>query len=149
MKRLLTIPALIAVICFSATAQTPPDKPSSGGDSAVKETLIKMTKEWIDAERRKDGAALDRLLADDFVGIAPSGKVTKKMVVPDPKGPGGGLSFTGDDFVANIYGDMGIVFGNGTWTAQDQGTLCFTLAFVKRGERWQIVTVHLSQVPQQ
>ena len=149
MKRLLIIPALIAVICFSAAAQTPPDKPSSGGDSAVKETLIKMTKEWIDAERRKDGAALDRLLADDFVGIAPSGKVTKKMVVPDPKGPGGGLSFTGDDFVANIYGDMGIVFGNGTWTAQDQGTLCFTLAFVKRGERWQIVTIHLSQVPQQ
>ena len=149
MKRLLIIVGLIAVSCFSAAAQTPPDKPVSGDDSAVKETLIKMTKEWIDAERRKDGAALDRLLADDFVGIAPSGKVTKKMVVPDPKGQGGGLSFTGDDFVANIYGDMGIVFGNGTWKAQDQGTLCFTLAFVKRGERWQIVTVHLSQVPQQ
>jgi len=148
MKRLSIIFALIAVSCFSIAAQTPPDKPSSG-DSAVKETLIKLTKEWIDAERRKDGAALDRLLAEDFVGIAPSGKVTKKMVVPDPKGPGGGLSFTGDDFVANIYGDMGIVFGNGTWTAQDQGTLCFTLAFVKRGERWEIVTVHLSKVPQQ
>jgi hypothetical protein len=149
MKRLLIILALIAISCFSTAAQTPPDKPSGGGDGAVRETLIKMTKEWIDAEGKKDGAALDRLLADDFVGIAPSGKVTKKMVVPDPKGEGGGLSFTGDDFIAKIYGDMGIVFGNGTWKETDKGTLCFTLAFVKRGERWQIVTVHLSQVPQQ
>lgn len=147
MKRLLIILALIAVGCFSTAAQTPPDKASSG-DSAVRETLIKLTKEWIEAEGRRDGAALDRLLADDFAGIAPSGKVTKKMVVPDPKGQGGGLSFTGDDFIAKIYGDMGIVFGNGTWKETDKGTLCFTLAFVKRGERWQIVTVHLSQVPQ-
>jgi hypothetical protein len=70
------------------------------------------------------------------------------MVVPDPKGQGGGLSFTGDDFVARTYGDMGIVTGNGTWKAKDQGTLYFTLAFVKRGERWQIVTAHLSKMPE-
>ena len=148
MKRLLIICGLLAVSCFSSEAQAPP-KPAAD-DGAVRETLIKLTKEWIDAEDRRDGAALDRLLADDFVGIPPSGqKITKKMVVPDPKGKGGGLSFTGDDFVARIFGDMGVVFGNGTWKAKDQGTLCFTLAFVKRAERWQIVSVHVSQVPEQ
>lgn len=145
MKRLLIISALVVSCCFATLAQTPA-KPATD-DSTTRETLITLTKDWIDAEGRRDGAALDRLLADDFVGTAPSGqKVTKKMVVPDPKGPGGGLSFTGDDFVARTYGDMGVVTGNGTWKAKDQGTLCFTLAFVKRGERWQIVTVHLSQM---
>jgi len=148
MKRLLIMMGLIAVSCFSTAAQTTPQPATD--DSTARETLIKLTKEWIDAEGRRDGAALDRLLADDFVGIAPSGtKITKKMIVPDPKGQGGGLSFTGDDFVARTYGEMGVVFGNGTWKAKDQGTLCFTLAFVKRGERWQIVTAHLSQVPGQ
>lgn len=145
MKRLLIISGLVVVSCFATLAQTPA-KPATE-DSTTRETLITLTKDWIDAEGRRDGAALDRLLADDFVGTAPSGqKVTKKMVVPDPKGQGGGLSFTGDDFVARTYGDMGVVTGNGTWKAKDQGTLCFTLAFVKRGERWQIVTVHLSQM---
>lgn len=148
MKRLLIISALICASSFVSAAQTAP-KPATD-ENAARDVLVSLTKEWIDAETRRDGAALDRLLADDFVGIAPSGdKVTKKMIVPDPKGQGGGLSFTGDDFVARVYGDMGVVTGNGTWTAKDKGTLCFTLAFVKRGERWQIVTVHISQVPQQ
>ena len=146
MKRLLIIAGLLAVSCFSTAAQTPA-KPATD-DSAVKEMLIKLTQDWIDAEGKRDGAALDRLLADDFVGTAPSGeKVTKKMIVPDPKGPGGGLSFTGGDFVVRTFGDMGVVFGNGTWVPQEQGTLCFTLAFVKRGERWQIVTAHITSVP--
>jgi Domain of unknown function (DUF4440)/Protein of unknown function (DUF995) len=146
MKRLLIISGLLAVSCFSAMAQTPA-KPATD-DNDVRESLIKLAQEWIDAEGRRDGAALDRLLADDFVGTAPTGeKVTKKMIVPDPKGPGGGLSFSGGDFVARTFGEMGVVFGNGTWSAKDQGTLCFTLAFVKRGERWQIVTAHLSSVP--
>ena len=147
MKRLSIILALIALSCFSTAAQSAP-KPTAE-DTAGQEALIKLTKEWIDAEGRRDGATLDRLLADDFVGTAPSGdKITKKMVVPDPKGQGGGLDFTGDDFVARTYGDMGVVTGNGTWKAKDKGTLCFTLAFVKRAERWQIVAVHLSQLPQ-
>ena len=147
MQRILTIASLIAVTCFITIAQTAP-KPVDEA-SAARETLISLTKEWIDAEGKRDGASLDRLLADDFAGIAPSGqKVTKKMIVPDPKGQGGGLSFTGDDFIARVYGDMGVVTGNGTWKAKDQGTLCFTLAFVKRGDRWQIITAHVSNVPQ-
>ena len=147
MKRLSIILGLLAVSCFSIVAQTPATPAT--GDSATQEALIKLTKEWVDAEGRRDGAALDRLLADDFTGVAPNGtKVTKKMIVPDPKGPGGGFSFTADDFVARIFGDMGVVTGNGTWKTKDQGTLCFTLAFVKRAERWQIVTIHMSQVPE-
>src|SRR5689334_1044335 len=110
MKQLLIIVALITVSCFSAGAQTAP-KPGAD-DGATREALIKLAKEWVDAEGRRDGAALDRLLADDFIGTAPSGtRVTKKMVVPDPKGPGGGLSFTGDDYVARVFGDMAVVFG--------------------------------------
>ena len=147
MMRWLLICALIAGGAFTGAAQTAPK--TATDDTAARDMLVSLTKDWIDAEAKRDGAALDRLLADDFVGTAPSGdKVTKKMVVPDPKGQGGGLSFTGDDFVARVYGDMGVVTGNGTWKEKDKGTLCFTLAFVKRGERWQIVTVHLSQVPQ-
>jgi hypothetical protein len=147
MMRVLIIGVVVLASAFAAAAQTAP-KPAND-DTAARDVLVSLTKDWIDAEAKRDGAALDRLLADDFVGTAPSGdKVTKKMVVPDPKGQGGGLSFTGDDFVARVYGDMGVVTGNGTWKEKEKGTLCFTLAFVKRGERWQIVTVHLSQVPQ-
>jgi len=145
MKRLLVIFALIAISCLYTAAQTAA-KPTTS-NTPEQENLIKLTKEWIDAEGKRDGATLDRLLADDFVGTAPSGvRVTKKMVVPDPKGPGGGFDFTGDDFVARTYGDMGVVTGNGTWKGKDQGTLFFTLAYVKRADRWQIVAIHISQM---
>ena len=91
MKRLLIVLGLLAVSCGSVAAQSAPQpaaKPATD-DSPTQQALIKLTKEWIDAEDRRDGATLDRLLADDFVGTAPSGvKATKKMVVPDPKGQG-------------------------------------------------------------
>lgn len=146
MKRILIIAALTVAASLAVVAQTP-DKQREQS-SSVKQVVEKMTSDWIDAERRRDGAALDRILADDFVGTAPSGeKVTKKMVVPDPKGQGGGLSFTGGDFATRVFDDMAIVTGNGTWEPKDQGTLTFTVVFVKRQERWQMVSAHISNVP--
>lgn len=146
MKSVLVM-LLIAAAASLAAGQTPEKKTEAGG--APQDAVVKLAKDWIEAEDRRDGAALDRLLAEDFVGTAPSGeKVTKKMVVPDPQGRGGGLSFTGDDFVARVYGEMAVVTGNGTWKAREQGTLCFTLVFVKRQGRWQMVSAHVSNVPE-
>ena len=146
MKRILIIAALTVAASLAVVAQTPDKKTEQS--SSVKQVVEKLASDWIDAERRRDGAALDRILADDFVGTAPSGdKVTKKMVVPDPKGQGGGLSFTGGDFATRIFDDMAIVTGNGTWEPKEQGTLTFTVVLVKRQERWQMVSAHISNVP--
>lgn len=160
MKRTLLIAALVAASATLAAGQTADKKPdpatpapaatspaATSPAASAQDAVVKLAKDWVDAENRRDGAALDRLLADDFVGTdLTGGKVTKKMVVPDPKGPGGGLSFTADDYVGRVYEDVAVVTGNGTWKTKEQGTLCFTLVFVKRQDRWQMVTAHVSNV---
>jgi hypothetical protein len=148
MKRTLIIAVLLLASSSVAMAQATDKKTEQAG--STEQIVLKMTNDWIDAERRRDGAALDRILDTDFVGTAPSGDIlTKKMIVPDPKGPGGGLSFTGGDLAARVYDDVAVVTGNGTWIPKEEGTLTFTTVFVKREGRWQMVCAHISKVEKQ
>ena len=44
--------------------------------------------DWSDAERNGDGAALDTLLTDDFLGVGPLGFVLPKEIWVRPPLPG-------------------------------------------------------------
>lgn len=148
MKRILIAALLTLIASLTAVGQTPEKKTAPEED--VEQIVLKLTNEWIEAEGKRDGAALNRLMADDFTATTPDGtKLTKKMIAPDPKGKGGGLSFTGADFATRVFGDTAIVTGNGTWIPKEDGTLTFTNVFVKRQDRWQMVYVHISNVPKQ
>src|ERR1700758_309796 len=53
-------------------------------EKAVVEQIRKLDQERINAQVTADAAALDRIYADDFIGIGPSGTVrTKKEVLAD------------------------------------------------------------------
>jgi ketosteroid isomerase-like protein len=148
MKRILITAVLTLIASLTVVGQTPEKKPAPTED--VEQIVLKLTNDWIEAELKRDGASLNRILADDFIATTPDGtKITKKMIVPDPKGKGGGLSFTGADFATRVFGDTAIVTGNGTWIPKEDGTLTFTVLFTKRQDRWQIVYVHISNVPKQ
>jgi len=75
--------------------------------------------------------------------------VTKRDIVPIEGTRSGGLSITGQDIKARTFGDTVIVTGRGVPKNQDRAELRFTVVFVKRAERWQMVAGHLSVVPQQ
>ena len=81
MKSLVT-----AVLAFALTSIVMAQEQSTAGTqrSNIEEVIRQLDGERIQAQIGADAAALDRIYADDFLGVGPSGTVrTKKQVILD------------------------------------------------------------------
>ena len=146
-KYFLLVTSLLIAAAMPALAQTTA-KPEP--NNSVEQTVLKLTQEWLDAEDRVDRAALNRIIADDFLGTGPMGTTVSKTDVIPQEGSGGyGLSISGQDIKVRAFGDTAIATGRGVPKAQGRPELRFTVVFVKRADRWQMVAGHLSPVPQE
>ena len=142
MKRMFIIAALAIAISATTFAQNGGSKADQG--SNTEEAVLKLTNDWVNAEGNRDAAAMDRIIAEDFVGTAFNGtSVTKKMVMPGPNS-GGGMSFATSDLKARAFGETAVVTGRSTLKGEQKAEFYFTLLFVKRQDRWQMVAAHLS-----
>ena len=148
MKRNLMMGSLLLLAVISARAQ-----PSSQGQGAVVEEIRKVDQERIHAQVHADAVALDRIYADDFIGIGPSGTLrTKKDVLSDFTS--GSLKFqsiTTDDVQIRVYGDAAVETGLSTMKGQDAGKVVpeenrFTRVWIKQGGRWRLVSNHYSNL---
>ena len=145
MRKILLATALFMVAAMPALAQTP-NKPEPA--NSAEQIVLKLTQEWLDAEDKVDRAALNRIIADDFLGTGPMGStVTKTDVIPGEGTGAHGLAITGKDINARVFGDTAIITGRGVPKVQDRPEMRFTVVFVKRADRWQMVAGHLSAVP--
>jgi len=151
-KTLLVIALLIAAET-PAFAQTPARMPEQ--NNSVEQAVLKVTQEWLAADERHDRAALNRIIADDFLGTGPVGTtVSKKDIIPQEgtAADAHGLSINGQDIKVRVFGDTAIVTGRGvpkTREQEERGELRFTLVFVRRVDSWQMVAAHLSAVPRE
>ena len=146
--RVLAIGAVVLSGCVS---------PESAIESDSVTALRQLDQERIQAQVGADAAALNRLYAEDFIGIGPSGTVrTKAQVIADFRS--GSLRFqsiTTDDVQWRFYGDTAVETGRSTMNGQDRGKTVprdnrFTRVWVKRHGRWKLVANHYSLlVPQQ
>jgi ketosteroid isomerase-like protein len=148
-KSLLVI-ALLSVALPAAFSQTP-TKTATPNDNA-EQAVLQATQAWLDADERQDRAALDKLIADDFVGTAPRGRmVSKQDIIPEAGTTGGhSLSISAQELKVRVLGDTAIVVGRGipkTQQPQPRPDLRFTVVFVRRADRWQLVAAHLSPIP--
>jgi ketosteroid isomerase-like protein len=145
MKISLLVLAVVAVLlsgCASPQGRTTDDPI----------TLLKqLDQERIQAQIGADAVALDRLYAEDFIGIGPSGTVrAKPQVIADFTS--GRLRFqtiTTDDVQWRVYGDTAVETGRSTMNGQDGEKIVprdnrFTRVWVKRQGRWQLVANHYS-----
>ncbi len=73
MKRGLLMGSLLLLAAVAAHAQ-----PQSQSERAVVEQIRKLDQERIQAQVNADAVALDRILADDFIGIGRRGTVRAK-----------------------------------------------------------------------
>src|ERR1051325_10639433 len=117
----------------------------------VVERIRKLDQERIQAQIHADAIALDRIYADDFVGIGPSGTVrTKPQVLADFTSHE--LTFqsiTTDDVRIRVYGNTAVETGRSTMVGQDKGKVVprdnrFTRVWVRRQGRWRLVANHYS-----
>jgi len=147
MPKFFLVTSLLIASAIPALAQATA-KPEP--NNSAEQTVLKLTQEWLDAEDRTDRAALNRIIADDFLGTGPRGTTLSKTDVIPGEGSGGhGLAITGLDIKVRVFGDTAIATGRGVPKVQDRPELRFTVVFVKRADRWQMVAGHLSMVPQE
>jgi len=145
MKISLLVLAIVAVLPSGCVS------PESGIKSDPVTALRQLDQERIQAQVGADAAALDRLYAEDFIGIGPSGTVrTKAQVIADfTSGSLRFQSITTDDVQWRVYGDTAVETGRSTMNGQDRGKTVprdnrFTRVWVKRKGSWRLVANHYS-----
>ena len=153
MYKTFLVVALLVAATTPVFAQTTAGVPEQ--KNSAEQAVLKATQDWLAADERHDRAALNRIIADDFLGTGPVGTtVSKKDIVPEEgtAADAHGLSINGQDIKVRIFGDTAIVTGRGVPKARGQeerAELRFTLMFVRRVDSWQMVAAHLSAVPRE
>lgn len=109
------------------------------------EQILDLGRRWTDAELKGDAAALDALLADDFVGIGPRGFVlTRQQWVERYRGRDlKNDAFAWRDVAIRDYGDTVVAVGiqdqRTTYQGNDvSGRFRTTLVCVRQGGDWRI-----------
>jgi ketosteroid isomerase-like protein len=137
---------LIGPAAFTFTGATISQTPAKADNA--EEAVLKVTREWLDAEERHDRATLQRIIADDFQGTAARGNtLSKNDVIPQQGAQAGGLSITTSDVKVRFFGDTAVVTAHGVQKSGEKRQLRLTIIFTKRDNQWQMVAGHISAVP--
>src|SRR5215468_4815096 len=149
MRSALFIAALILTVAPMGVAQKQSARDSH--QTSVEEVIKKLDDERIQAQIHADATALDRIYADDFIGVGPSGTVrTKAQVISDfTSGDLKFQSITTDDVQVRVYGNTAVETGRSTMNGQDRGKAVprdtrFTRVWIKQQGRWRLVANHYS-----
>ena len=121
----------------------------------IEQELIRLDKEWNDAEVRCDLATLDRILADEFISTWLDGTLeTKAKVLDDFKsGDVNFESMTCNDYPVRVYGDT-VVMNHctvlkGRYKSEDFGMTYRTPhVWLERDGRWQVVASQITRIAQ-
>ena len=149
MRRTLVIAALLITATSIALGQ----KQSASRDqrSSIEQAIRQLDNERIQAQIGADAVALDRIYADDFIGVGPSGTVrTKAQVISDfTSGDLKFQSITTDEVQVRVYKNTAVETGLSTMVGQDKGKAVpgdtrFTRVWVKQEGRWRLVANHYS-----
>ena len=119
----------------------------SRAQSATEQDLLQLENEWSQADLHKDAAALDRILADDWIGIDFEGTVlTKLQALKGIASDSNALQSTVlRDMKVRIYGETAVITGTDTEQGEyhgkdSSGKYVWTDVFVRRNGRWQAVS---------
>ncbi len=142
-----------AVLALTATSIALGQKQSANRDqrSSVEQAIRQLDNERIQAQIGADAVALDRIYAEDFIGVGPSGTVrTKAQVISDFTS--GALKFQSiatEKVQVRVYENTAVETGLSTMVGQDKGKAVprdtrFTRVWVKQQGRWRLVANHYS-----
>ena len=142
-----------AVLALALTSIVMAQDQSTTGTQrgSIEQAITQLDGERIQAQIGADAAALDRIYADDFIGVGPSGTVrTKKQVISDfTSGTLKFESITTDEVQVRVYENTAVETGLSTMDGQDKGKTVprntrFTRVWVKQQGFWRLVANHYS-----
>jgi ketosteroid isomerase-like protein len=120
---------------------------------SAEQALLQLERDWEQAIKKNDLAALERILAPEFVTTDTEGRFrTREQYMARRKS--GQLTYTAytqDDYSVRVIGDMALVTGRSTIKGTMDGKTRdgqerWTDRFVRRNGSWQAVASHSSRI---
>jgi ketosteroid isomerase-like protein len=117
------------------------------------QALIKIQHEWAEARMKGDSSYTRRLEAENCTVVWPDGSIVNKR--EDLRSMTGDIVFTEfkiNDLQVRLYGDTGIVVGQGTIKAHERkqnllgGKFVGTDTFIKQNDEWKVVASQVTPV---
>jgi ketosteroid isomerase-like protein len=117
------------------------------------QALIRIQQDWAEARVKGDSSYTRRFEVDDCTIAWPDGRVVNKK--EDLQTMTGDIVFSEfkiDDLKVRVYGETGIVLGQGKISAQKgrknllSGEFVWTDTFVKQGGEWKVVASQITPV---
>ena len=121
--------------------------------SPDEQALIRIQQDWAEARVKGDSSYTRRLEVDDCTIVWPDGKIVNKRA--DLQTMTGDIVFSEfeiNDLQVRVYGETGIVVGQGKISAQKgpqnllSGKFVWTDTFVKQGGEWKVVASQITPV---
>ena len=105
--------------------------------------ILDSERQWAESVATGDTSAIERILADDFIGVDPKGRLyTKRQMIDDTRNaPKYFVSNRLNDVKVRFYGTTAIAQGSETWEkrSRERGRFVWTDTWLQRNGRWQIV----------
>jgi ketosteroid isomerase-like protein len=150
MKRTIILTIAFLIAATTATAQSK--------NKNIEQEFMRLHRAEEEAESKKDVAALDRLLNEDFIFVAANGSISdKKRFLDEIKGndepssaPQENLTY--EDFKARVYGKTAIVNYVLLVSGKDKDGKDYanryrmSVVWVKQKRDWQISNFHATRV---
>src|SRR5271169_1560979 len=137
MRRLLGIVAFLSLVTFLPIAQ------STGGHPEDRAFIKQAESDWAESTVTNDVSVLERILADDFVGVEIDGShYSKADSIKDYRThPSEFASNHLNEAEIRFYGDAAVAQGSESWKKKNgtTGKFVWTDTWIKRGGKWQIV----------
>jgi ketosteroid isomerase-like protein len=140
----------IGLVCLVSCACTRKDD-----HREAERYIIESERRWAESVATGDTSTIERILADDFLGVDPKGRFYDKgtMVSDTRNAPKYFLTNHANDIKVRFYGDTAVAQGDETWERRSgdppRGRFVWTDTWVRRNGKWQIVAAEDLIAPEQ
>ena len=136
LKRTISISVVCLLACACAREQD---------HRETERYIIESERAWAESVATGDSSVVERILADDFVGVDPKGNLYDKstMVSETRDAPNYFVRNHANEIKVRFYGNTAVAQGDETWERRSgdplRGRFVWTDTWVKRAGKWQIV----------
>ena len=134
-----TRPLFLAGLIFSTLYGCSVDRKQAEAEPYI----IESERQWAESVASGDTGPVERILANDFLGVDPKGNLydKAKMISDTHEAPKFFISNRLNRVKVRFYGDTAIAQGSESWERRtgERGRFVWTDTWIRRHGRWQIV----------